>query len=561
MVGSAVTVGAMIDRLGTNLIDVVAGRVDGHAAVSGVCIHDPFDPALQLSGAVVLGVGVVGAVAIEEFTALAVEHGAAAVVLREPVRVDLEVLRAAARADVVVLGLIPGVGWNQVATALSAALDEPAGRRGLEDAGSSDLSATDRLSQIANGLADLLGAPITIEDTSSCVLAFSRNQSEGDECRKETILHRQVPRVYVEQMKADGIFQAVYSSAEPVHVESTRLHGHVLSRSVMRIVAGTTVLGSIWAAVPAPLDAADRQLLVRTAEEVAGILEQVQLETGRDASRRRQLVAQLLAGGAAAEEAAQQGGLGDSAFCLMVVAVRGDDGPRADSGSQQLAQVAESLHLHLLSYHRGSAATVAGGVVVGVLPVDRQVPDPYVQQVAQRFLERSRRRSGVHLVLTPVVPTAAELGAARAEAVRTLHVVTRGGRAGAGVSRVHRTQDTLLDVLLMEVRDKLGEKWSTRQTPLRRLLDHDREHHSDLVGTLNAYLTHFGSVTLAAAAVHVHPNTLRYRLTRLTEICGIDVLDEDSRFRALLELKLLELDGHARDRSGDRPVSLRSVPG
>jgi DNA-binding PucR family transcriptional regulator len=39
--------------------------------------------------------------------------------------------------------------------------------------------------------------------------------------------------------------------------------------------------------------------------------------------------------------------------------------------------------------------------------------------------------------------------------------------------------------------------------------------------------------------VHVHPNTFRYRLRRITEVGGIDLDDADSRFAAMLELRLL----------------------
>jgi DNA-binding PucR family transcriptional regulator len=46
-------------------------------------------------------------------------------------------------------------------------------------------------------------------------------------------------------------------------------------------------------------------------------------------------------------------------------------------------------------------------------------------------------------------------------------------------------------------------------------------------------------VAAAAAALHTHPNTFRYRLRRLTEVGGIDLTDPDARFAAMLELRLM----------------------
>jgi DNA-binding PucR family transcriptional regulator len=72
-----------------------------------------------------------------------------------------------------------------------------------------------------------------------------------------------------------------------------------------------------------------------------------------------------------------------------------------------------------------------------------------------------------------------------------------------------------------------------------RLAAYDVRHHTDLVETLRAWLDAFGDVGVAAAALHVHPNTFRYRLRRLTEVGGIDLADSEARFAAMLQLRVL----------------------
>jgi DNA-binding PucR family transcriptional regulator len=82
--------------------------------------------------------------------------------------------------------------------------------------------------------------------------------------------------------------------------------------------------------------------------------------------------------------------------------------------------------------------------------------------------------------------------------------------------------------------------------PVARLLAHDRENDTDFVATLRAWLDHMGDVSAAAEALHVHTNTLRYRVRRLAEIGGMDLTDPEERLSAQLQLRIIpELDGHA----------------
>ena len=73
------------------------------------------------------------------------------------------------------------------------------------------------------------------------------------------------------------------------------------------------------------------------------------------------------------------------------------------------------------------------------------------------------------------------------------------------------------------------------RTPLTRLEEHDARTSSDLVSTLRTWCATGFDVTAAAAEVHVHVNTLRYRIRRAGEICGLDVANP----RHLLALQLL----------------------
>ncbi len=62
---------------------------------------------------------------------------------------------------------------------------------------------------------------------------------------------------------------------------------------------------------------------------------------------------------------------------------------------------------------------------------------------------------------------------------------------------------------------------------VRRLLDYDRQRRSSLVPTLEELLARRGNVVATARALWVHPNTLRQRIGRIRDVCGIDLRTED----------------------------------
>jgi len=64
-----------------------------------------------------------------------------------------------------------------------------------------------------------------------------------------------------------------------------------------------------------------------------------------------------------------------------------------------------------------------------------------------------------------------------------------------------------------------------------------------LAATLDAWLRHRGRTEAVADALHVHPQTVRYRLGRLRELYGDRLDDPDARFELELALRSAPVDG------------------
>lgn len=73
---------------------------------------------------------------------------------------------------------------------------------------------------------------------------------------------------------------------------------------------------------------------------------------------------------------------------------------------------------------------------------------------------------------------------------------------------------------------------------LLRLLQEDRENNTDLYYTLKVYLLNENNVTMAADSLHIHRNTLVYRLKQIKECIEADINDNETA-RELLAFMMM----------------------
>ncbi|MGE7435404.1 PucR family transcriptional regulator [Kitasatospora sp. NPDC001175] len=91
-------------------------------------------------------------------------------------------------------------------------------------------------------------------------------------------------------------------------------------------------------------------------------------------------------------------------------------------------------------------------------------------------------------------------------------------------------------LLLAAVPDEVRRAFRSRL--LDKVIAYDLEHQADLVRTLEAFLRSDGSWTRCAAGLHVHVNTLRYRIGRIEELTGRDLSRLEDRVDFYLALEL-----------------------
>ena len=529
------SLGRVLDDLGVTLLELVHGDPEHEGEIGGVVIHDPVDEPVYPPAALVLGVGVAGdgvAGLLEE----AGRRGAVGVIVRAPVALTDEVRAVVEEYGVALLGLRRGATWAQLTALVRSLLaEDDIGVTEEESLGglpSGDLFA------VANAVAALLDAPVTIEDRSSRVLAFSGRQDEADVSRVETVIGRQVPERYARVLTERGVFRELYRQERPVVVDPADIGHESVSKQRVAIAvrAGDEVLGSIWAAMDGEVTAERAAVLQDSAKLVA--LHLLRVRAGADVQRRLRtdLVSTALEGGAGAHDALVRLGLAGKRLIVVAGALLADEEPGSEQArAADTERLADALAVHLTASVPGSAVASAGGSVYALVPAPGADAEERVARIGEDF--RERVGAGLPAVIA-VGPPGAEIAGlirSRTTATRVLRVL----RDGHVSRRVARLSDVQTQALLLELRDLAAARGEDPVGPIARLLEYDERNEAGLTETLEAWLDALGDVRAAAGALFIHPNTLRYRLRRLVEVSGLDLDDPDQRFAAMLQLRIL----------------------
>lgn len=179
----------------------------------------------------------------------------------------------------------------------------------------------------------------------------------------------------------------------------------------------------------------------------------------------------------------------------------------------------------------GAAAAERDGALVMIIPDEPS---------AQALAALCRLGRGATCGMSEQVDSPELIPRGVRQAERAIDLGLRLGRAGQPVRYeelgIYRLLCTIGDMqqLMGFARDVLGP-----------LLDYDIEHRTELVRTLSVYLHHHGSHKQSARMLHLHTNTVAYRVARIEAITGLALADPDDRLVAHVAVKIVESQGFA----------------
>ncbi|MBO8165084.1 MAG: PucR family transcriptional regulator [Brevibacillus sp.] len=392
------------------------------------------------------------------------------------------------------------------------------------------------IDELADAIGELLNNPITIEDVDHKLIAYSSHGESTDQARWSTIMGRRVPERVLTRLWKDGVFQQLWTQDDPVHVPAKDEVG-LGNRVAIAIRKGNDVLGYIWAQeVNRPFTPEDDEILRQAARVAVPRLLERQGKRRAEEQRRKEFFWELLLGNDTSEAVLKrkQKSLQLDLPSPFVICIIESPEPRLEQFLYPLLQ-------------RDKMLWVTDGtqviILVGVPPAAasegvtlRQYVEHFLGETAGKLKERFREEQTIG-VYGRAYHSLPDVARSYREALQVLQVkhsfpAETGNVRGYSELGIYRFLPQL-------------KRWADAEgyenERLLLLKQYDEENQTNLLQTLETFLDTVGRVNLTAQKLHIHINTLSYRLRRIEEIIEVDLDDANMRTSLYLDLKMAKI--------------------
>ncbi|TVX96739.1 PucR family transcriptional regulator [Mycolicibacterium porcinum] len=438
-----------------------------------------------------------------------------AIFIKEP---SGAVVERAVAAGTAVVSVDPRARWERLYRLVNHVFEHH-GDGALHDSG------TD-LFGLAQSVAERTHGMVSIEDAQSHVLAYSASSDEADELRRLSILGRAGPPEHLAWIAQWGIFDALRSRPEAVRVAERPELG-LRPRLAIGIFApavdgrrAPAFIGTIWVQQGSRPLADDSEDVLRGAAVLAArIMARLAAAPSTHAVRVQELL-----------------GLGEPDAPVEVELIARELGVAAGGraavigfdGGTAGTRLADVLALSASAFRHDAQMASVGSRVYVLFPSTGKAVASWVRGTVAAL----RAELGLELRAVVASPVAGLAGAAgaRADVDRVLDTAERHPGTLAAVTSLAEARTT---VLLDEIVTAIAADDRLIDPRVQTL----RADEPVLAETLGVYLDCFGDVAAAAQHLHVHPNTVRYRIRRVEQLLGTSLNDADVRLLLALSLR------------------------
>jgi DNA-binding PucR family transcriptional regulator len=382
------------------------------------------------------------------------------------------------------------------------------------------------LEVFAEAISQELQCPITIEDANHRLLAYSEHDEKTDPARIATIIRRRVPENVINQLWKEGAIPALLSTTEPLRVKSIGEVG-LDNRVAISIWKQKEVIGFIWA-VDNEKEFDDKQMFIlkKAAEAATNELHRYR----KKEDRVQEFLWQLLTGHLQdtleiAEHFKNLNMIPSHSFVVLVFQMPQKITRKEEQQISYLLQTNQQLKTMLYTFD-GSQL-----ILLGTPPNTSSRLDHFIDTLISNLNDRYQI-ANVKPGVSSIYHDYRKIKKAYQEALTVLSTKAKFPFCSYYYQKLGIYQ------LFDTIREK-HQKDGYENQALKKLQEYDQKHNSKLVETLEVFLDHDANMAETAKALVVHPNTLTYRLKRISEIGEIDLRDPSQKMMLFIDIKLL----------------------
>ena len=392
------------------------------------------------------------------------------------------------------------------------------------------------IQEIVDYISELLHCPVTIEDSEHRLLGYSKHDARTDPARIETIISRQVPYSVTVRLWKSGILAKLNESHKPIRIEAMQEIG-LGNRVAVAIRHKQTILGYIWIVeLDNALTNQGMLLLHRASEILKKLLMKRALPARKKDQDDQQFLLQLLSGGISSnelinEKLQQKGIVAPRQIAVVVFSIENTKSKRRTK--QLLDGIITVKEIELLfSLEEGQDVILL--IANNKAMFQRKILNEFIKDTIRNW------KNHYHLSASGSVGQIYDnLLHARKSYEEAMEVLALKQSYPTELLHVYQYEELGIFQHIRSIAERRQLEDFT-YTPLKELLHYDEKQQTELVKTVEAFLDNDCRVNDAAQMLHIHPNTLNYRIKRVVEITGLQLQDPIAKMALYLELKLRE---------------------
>ncbi|MGD6940440.1 PucR family transcriptional regulator [Cytobacillus gottheilii] len=399
------------------------------------------------------------------------------------------------------------------------------------------------LEDLVDKIWDVLECPVTIEDATHRLLAYSTHDDTTDSARIATIISRKVPEKVINSLWKARIIPQLMQSGEPLRIHEMKEIG-LGDRVAISIRNHNEVLGYIWVVEgEVKLTEQKLNLLKQAAAAARTELLKLNVQKKKRVESYQDFFWQLLTGSDRNHEEIKNkfeelNIKPPSPFIVLVFQFTENITEKITQNIIYLMTTSQKINI---SFH----AAMGNEFIVLASPPAQENSEAPIIEFLNFFIGEMKSRFQVDGMIGGcggLYDTYDKVEASYQEAQEVVRLKEQFKDEMDDINS-HRQLGIFRYIeLLMEKR---------RQDPfvhpaLEELQNYDQEHKTMLLQTLESYINYDSNVNDTAKKLHVHVNTLTYRLKRITEISGIDLKNTNQKVSLFLELKMRRLENKKR---------------
>ncbi|MFV8829228.1 PucR family transcriptional regulator [Alkalihalobacterium sp. APHAB7] len=396
--------------------------------------------------------------------------------------------------------------------------------------------AFSNLQEVVDKISELLHCPVTLEDETHRLITYSKHDIHTDPARLETIISRQVPFKVTQRLWKQGIIQKLNESNQPLRIKAIEDIG-LGNRVAISIRQKDDVLGYIWVIeMENTIDEAGFDLLTVAAETLRVFLIKHRLQQRKETEGQQRFFWRLLNNSYPKREDIIEGFNKlqvDIPDRFAIASFRFSTRITSRQEQQFITYLHANQDLELVFYYIDQY-----DFTLFLSPKHRQITlqklPIIIEDIVTSFSGKEKGPIQVIGGCSQLYTKIERIDKAYREALTVIDLKeTYAGELTSTYGYWELGVFKYLDIMI----ERKAED-SIDCFPISFLTEYDEKNQTNLLETLEVFLNMDGNVNEASKELHVHPNTLNYRMKRIVELTGIKLKDPKLKLDLYLEFKI-----------------------